>query len=107
MSKLFSPDCNAVNFGGSPTKRPVSSDEYVIDKDSGAKRLKRCDEHYIKFVTELWFSVRLVVMSRQMRNLPRDVADESTCASGPRKRATATSWRRRRTPKSAPGFHRT
>ena len=76
MSKLFSPDCNAVNFGGSPTKRPVSSDEYVIDKDSGAKRLKRCDEHYIKFVTELWFSVRLVVMSRQMRNLPRDVADE-------------------------------
>lgn len=76
MSKLFSPECNAVNFGGNPTKRPVSADEYVIDRETGAKRLKRCDEHYNKFVTELWFSVRLTVMARQMRNLPRDVADE-------------------------------
>lgn len=76
MSKLFSPEANAVNFGGSPTKRPVSGDEYVIDRQTGAKRLKRCDEHYIKFVTEMWFSVRLTVMSRQMRELPRDVAEE-------------------------------
>ena len=76
VSKLFSPEANAVNFGGSPSKRPVSADEYVIDRDSGAKRLKRCDEHYIKFVTELWFSVRLTVMAGQMRELPRDVAEE-------------------------------
>jgi hypothetical protein len=76
MAKLFSPDVNAVNFGGSPTKRPVSADEYVIDRETGAKRLKRCDEHYIKFVTELWFSVRLAVMGRQIRELPRDVAEE-------------------------------
>ena len=76
MSKLFSQDANAVNFGGSPTKRPVSRDEYVIDQQTAAKRLKRCDEHYIKFVTEMWFSVRLAVMSRQIRELPRDVAEE-------------------------------
>ena len=76
MSKLFSTDANAVNFGGSPSKRPVSGDEYVVDRQTGAKRLKRCDEHYIKFVTELWFSVRLSVMSRQIRELPRDVAEE-------------------------------
>lgn len=76
MSKLFSTEANAVNFGGSPTKRPVSASEYVIDQQTGAKRLKRCDEHYIKFVTELWFSVRLTVMARQLRGLPRDVAEE-------------------------------
>ena len=76
LAKLFSPEVNAVNFGGSPSKRPVSADEYVLDRQTGFKRLKRCDEHYIKFVTELWFSVRLTVMARQMRELPRDVAEE-------------------------------
>lgn len=76
MSKIFSTEANAVNFGGSPTKRPVSADEYVVDRLTGAKRLKLCDEHYIKFVTELWFSVRLAVLSRQIRGLPRDVAEE-------------------------------
>lgn len=76
MAKLFSPDVNAVNFGGSPSKRPVSADEYVVDKHSGMKRLKLCDEHYIKFVTELWFSVRLSVMARQIRELPAEVAEE-------------------------------
>jgi hypothetical protein len=65
-----------VNFGGNPTKRPVSADEYVIDHQTLVKRLKRCDEHYIKFVTELWFSVRLTVLSKQMRELPKDVAEE-------------------------------
>lgn len=76
LSKIFSPDVNAVNFGGSPSKRPVSADEYIVDWQTGARRLKRCDEHYIKFVTELWFSVRLAVMGRQIRELPRSVAEE-------------------------------
>lgn len=76
LAKLCSPEVNAVNAGGNPTKRPVSADEYVIDPTTGAKRLKRCDEHYIKFVTELWFSVRLAVMARQVRELPKDVAEE-------------------------------
>lgn len=76
LAKLFSPDVNAVNFGGNPTKRPVSSEEYILDIATGARRLKRCDEHYIKFVTEMWFSVRLAVISRQIRELPKDVAEE-------------------------------
>lgn len=76
MAKIFSPECNAVNFGGSPTKRPVSADEFVIDRETGNKRPKRCDEHYIKFVTELYFSIRLATMARQIRELPKDVADE-------------------------------
>lgn len=76
LAKLFSPDVNAVNFGGSPTKRPVSREEYILDQNTGAKRLKLCDEHYDRFVTELWFSVRFAVLSGQMRGLPVDVADE-------------------------------
>lgn len=76
LAKLFSPECNAVNFGGSPTKRPVSNDEYVLDMETQQRRLKRCDEHYNKFVTELWFSVRLAVLSRQIREMPEDVAEE-------------------------------
>lgn len=79
MSKIVGAEANAVNFGGNPTKRPVSADEYIVDRQTGAKRLKRCDEHYIKFVTELWFSVRLTVLSRQMRELPKEVAEEFYC----------------------------
>ncbi len=76
LSKLFSPDVNAVNFGGTPTKRPVSADEYVFDRITGNKTLKRCDLHYDRFVSELWFSVRYMVLSKQMRELPQDVASE-------------------------------
>ena len=76
MAKLFSPETNPINFGGSPTKRPVSADEYVVDRQTGAKRLKRCDEAYIKFVTELYFSVRLAVLARQIREIPHEVVDE-------------------------------
>ena len=76
MAKLFSPETNPINFGGSPTKRPVSADEYVLDQNTGARRLKRCDEAYLKFVTELYFSVRLAVLARQIREIPSDVVDE-------------------------------
>jgi hypothetical protein len=45
-------------------------------EENGVRRLKRCDEEYSKFVTELWFSVREVIMGNQMRELPHDVAAE-------------------------------
>lgn len=67
---------NAVNFGGPATDRPVSVDEFVYDDKLKKKRLKRCDEEYSKFVTELWFSVRRLGESRQLRELPEDVARE-------------------------------
>lgn len=76
LAKMFSLDVNPVNFGGTPTKRPVCADEFVLDKDTGAKRLKRCDEHYDRFISELWFSVRYLVLSGQMKELPADVAGE-------------------------------
>lgn len=76
LARVWSPNVNAVDFGGSATKRPVSADEYVFDGDTQSKRLKRCDEHYSKFVTELWFSVRYLIRGKQMRNLPKDTAAE-------------------------------
>lgn len=77
LVKAFnSSSINAINFGGEATDRPVSIDEFVYDEKLKKKRLKRCNEEYSKFVTELWFSVRRVVESRQMRELPEDVARE-------------------------------
>lgn len=76
FARIWSPQVNAVDFGGTATKRPVSMDEYVWEGDTQSKRLKRCDEHYSKFVTELWFSVRYCILGQQMRQLPRDVAEE-------------------------------
>lgn len=65
----------AVDAGARPTARPVRYDLWVTEKD-GTRRLKRCDEHYSKFVTEMWFSVRETIESGQMRELPDDVMAE-------------------------------
>jgi hypothetical protein len=61
-----------VDAGARPTRRPVRYDLFVTDPD-GRKRLKRCDEHYSKFISELWFSVRETIESGQIRELPEDV----------------------------------
>lgn len=76
LARVWSATCNPVEFGGTPTARPVSMDWYVIDPKTGQRRLLRCDEHYRKFVTELWFSVRYCIEAGQMRCLPEDVMDE-------------------------------
>lgn len=76
LAQVWSPQINAVDFGGQPTTRPVSLDEFIFDEKEKKRRLKRCDEHYSKFVTELWFSSRYVIISGQMRNLPENVALE-------------------------------
>lgn len=67
-----------VEFGGRATQRPVRHDLYIIEgpPERPVKRLKRCDEHYSKFVTELWFSVRYVIECDQMHELPEDVMQE-------------------------------
>lgn len=104
MAKLFSPDASAVNFGGSPSSRPVSADEWVIDEKTGGKRLKRCNEHYNKFVTELWFSVRLIVMAGQMRELPTDVADEFYLREWTKERGDKYELEKKETTKERTGF---
>jgi hypothetical protein len=76
LGRIWSPDVNSVEFGGKPTDRPVSMDEFIWDGDTKTRRLKRCDEHYSKFVTELWFSLFYIIAAGQMRRLPMDVAEE-------------------------------
>jgi hypothetical protein len=76
LARIWSARCNPVEFGGSPTTRPVSLDLYIWDDKERRRRLKRCNEHYSKFVTELWFSVRYTVEAGQMRGLPEDVMEE-------------------------------
>jgi len=76
ISRVFSDKCTPVEFGGSPTPRPVSLDLWVYDMKEKRRRLKLCSEHYDRRVTELWFSMRLAILSRQIRNLPEDVMEE-------------------------------
>jgi len=69
-----------VDSGGRPTSRPVRAGLFVDEVDKYGninKRLKRCDEHYSKFVTESWFSVRYCIEANQLRGLP-----ESTMMEG-------------------------
>lgn len=58
----------AIDSGAQPTKRPVRADLFVDEYDNAGmvtKRLKRCDEHYSKFVSEMWFSVRYTIEAGQ------------------------------------------
>lgn len=76
LARIWSALTNPVEFGGAATKRPVSLDMFVMDALTHARRLKRCDEHYSKFVTELWFSIRYLIEAGQMAGLPSDVMEE-------------------------------
>lgn len=76
ISRAWSDLTNPVEFGGRPTDRPVGLDLYVFDSVTHKRRLKLCSEHYSKFVTELWWSVRYAIECEQVRNLPEDVMEE-------------------------------
>lgn len=56
---------NSVDCGGKPSEDPVSS---LIQTP--------CDKYYSKFVTELWYSVRLVVESQQFRGMTEEACTE-------------------------------
>ena len=75
-ARLWSPQVNSIEFGGTPTDRPVSMDTFIWDGDTKTRRLQTCKELYRKFVTELWFTVYHVIVSGQMRRLPAEVAEE-------------------------------
>ena len=76
LARAWSDQTNPVEFGGSPTDRPVGLDLWTDDPATGDRRPKLCREHYSKFVTELWWSVRYAIECGQIRNLPEDVMDE-------------------------------
>ena len=78
FAKVFGNLCPVpVDAGGPASPRPVRFDLFVTD-DRGNKRLKRCDEHYSKFITELWFSMREAIESNQVRNFPEEVIIEAS-----------------------------
>jgi hypothetical protein len=66
FARIWSAYVNPVEFGGNPTNRPVCQDMYITDPKTKIKRLKLCSEHFSKFVTELWFSVRYIIEAGQM-----------------------------------------
>lgn len=76
---------NPIEFGGSPTDRPVSNDLFIHETKTvrghvqHIRRLKLCSEHYRKFVTELWWTVRLAIESDQIRGLTEQLCKEG-CA---------------------------
>jgi hypothetical protein len=75
FAKVFGAKCPVpVDSGAPTTDRPVRFDLFIKDKDG--RRLKTCKEHYSKFVTEMWFSSREAIESEQIRNLPKEVAQE-------------------------------
>lgn len=73
FARLWSPLCNAVEFGGRPTDRPVGADIYTFDMGQTQRRPKLASEHYSKFVSELWWSWRYAIESDQIRGLTMDV----------------------------------
>ena len=76
FARNWSAAVNPIEFGGNPTPRPVCSDMFIYDDKLRQRRLKRADEHYSKKVSELAFSVRYTIESRQMRDLGEDILDE-------------------------------
>lgn len=82
IARVWSAATNPVESGGAPTDRPVSLDMYVLEmpklKPGGqpVRRLKRCSEHYVKRITEYWFSVRYAVQAGQVRGLTTDTMEE-------------------------------
>lgn len=77
FARLWSVAVNPVDFGGRVSERPVCAD-MIIDTETGARRLKRCDEHYSKFVTEMWWSVRYAVESGQLRGMTEEILSDGT-----------------------------
>lgn len=76
FARIWSPSVNVVDFGGPTTNRPVSLDTFIWDGDQQQRRLQMCNELYCKFVTELWYTIHYIVLSGQMRRLPKEVAEE-------------------------------
>lgn len=79
LARIWSPQIQPVEFGGASTDRPVSLDVFILDQKTGRRRLKTCKEHYSKFVTELWWSTRYAIESKQVRGMVEIVCDQG-CA---------------------------
>jgi hypothetical protein len=65
FARLWSSAVVPIEFGGNATERPVSNGIDVL-----------CKDYYSKFVTELWWSIRLVIEGGQFRGMTEDVMME-------------------------------
>jgi hypothetical protein len=63
--RLWSTATNPVDFGGKPSERQVSNDIHVA-----------CRDYYDRFVTELWYTARLIIEASQFRQMTEDVMME-------------------------------
>ena len=76
LARAWSAKTHPVESGGRPSQRPVSLDLYITDEQTGLRRLKRCDEHYDRRVSEYAFQLRYAVESGQVRDLPEEAMEE-------------------------------
>lgn len=81
LAREWSPMTNPIESGGAPTDRPVSLDLFITEPDRTSnglpvRRLKLCREHYIKRISEFWFSVRYAVIAKQVRGMTPETIDE-------------------------------
>lgn len=65
FSRLWSPMVNSIDCGGRPSENWVSADIQ-----------KTCREYYDRKITEIWFTVRLIVESGQFRGMTFSVCNE-------------------------------
>lgn len=77
FARLWSGAVNPVDFGAQPTNRPVSLDMKIQDEQTGQLRLKRCDEHYSKWVSEGLFSLRYAIESGQICGMTEDILNDA------------------------------
>lgn len=77
FARLWSGAVNPVDFGAQPTNRPVSLDMKILDETTGQTRLKRCDEHYSKLVTEFLWSLRYAIESGQVCGMTEDILNDA------------------------------
>ncbi len=72
----WSAKTHPVESGGRPSPRPVSLDLFITDEETKERRLKRCDEHFDRRVSEHAFSLRYAVEAGQIADLPDEAMEE-------------------------------
>lgn len=65
IANNWSTKTNPIDCGGSPSDRMVS-----------AQIQKPCNKYYSKFITEIWFNVRMCIEAGQFRGMTNDVVQE-------------------------------
>lgn len=65
FSRIWSPSVMSIDCGGSASNKPVSAQIPTL-----------CKDYYSKYVTELWYSVRLTVEAGQFRGMTEEALNE-------------------------------